>query len=115
MGFFSFGNAAAPTAAPAANSSTGFNFSAAPQTASGVFNFGAAAPVAAPAANPFGAPTNPGPAFGAPSTNFGSASSNFGAPAPAAGGNMFSIGAGGQQNRSSNSQRRIATARRTRK
>lgn len=112
-GVFSFGNAAAPTAAPAANSSTGFNFSAAPQTASGVFNFGAAA--AAPAANPFGAPTNPGPAFGAPSTNFGSASGNFGAPAPAAGGNMFSIGAGGQQNRSSNSQRRIATARRTRK
>ena len=28
---------------------------------------------------------------------------------------MFSIGAGGQQNRSCNSQRRIATARRTRK
>jgi hypothetical protein len=28
---------------------------------------------------------------------------------------MFSIGTGGQQNRSSNTQRRIATARRTRK
>jgi len=125
-GVFSFGATSTPApGATAPTSNTGFNFSAATQNPSGVFNFGGSTQPSNPqVTSPFGAPVNPAPAFGAPSTNFGAAppsfggsSGNFGtAPGAApAGGNMFSIGTGGQQTRSSTSQRRIATARRTRK
>ena len=115
-----------------------FNFGSAVQSppapaGSGVFNFSSGASNPAPNANPFGSGATGGSTFPAPAPTFGGAPAAsppsfsgvssppaFGGATPgqqgAAGGAMFSIGAGGgNQQRPVASQRRIATARRTRK
>lgn len=123
---FQFG-AAAPTAA--ASKPAGFNFgqaavspqNAAPGGGAGIFQFGnSSAPQSQPT-SAFGAPSPFGVATAQPSaaaSPFGGATAPGGfqsPPAPAAGGNMFSIGAGSSQNRPGQPQRKYATARRTRK
>ena len=125
-GVFSFGGGGASNAtSPAAPNNAGFNFGAAAASPPS-FNFGGpggggGGAAAAGPANMFGqssGASNQPSAFstGAP-PQFGAGA---GAPAAAgggggAGGSMFSIGAGGNQSRAAPSQRRIATARRTRK